>query len=246
MSLEISALRERAKELRCLYQVQDALADRSQTPPKVFVRVLEAMPAGWQRPSSTGARIQYLGRSYVGPGYLREGVRLRSPIRLGTSDVGLIEVVDSSEGAEFLVEERELLSAIASRLSEYLEWKHTQLLADYLPAPSEHWRWREHYALALVAQLDRARFGVSRVLLGGSTGSGDAGAGSDIDLYVDFHGTAAQRAELTVWIEGWSLCLTELATQQTGYRVAGGLIDLHWIDASTDPRTLHDLRELKP
>lgn len=254
----IKNLQERAKELRCLYRIQDAVADRSQVPATVFLRVLEAIPDGWQHPAHTGACIEYLGRSYVGPGYSREGSRIRSPIRLGNTAVGYIEVANStlerdgallatslsSDGGDFLPEEHELLSAIAKQLGEYLEWKHTQLLGARLPNVDEHWRWREQYAEALVARLERERFGVARVLLGGSTEAGSAGPGSDIDLFVEFHGSEEQRRDLGSWIEGWSLCLAELAYRKTGYQVTGGLIDLHFLDSSTDPRHMHAYREL--
>jgi hypothetical protein len=255
---DVEGLQERAKELRCLYRVQDALADRSQNPATVFMRVLEAIPDGWREPDHTGACIDYLGRSYVGPGYSRDGSAMSAPIRLGNSEVGSIQVVHSgvaiqadplnpsstSGAGVFLREERQLLSVIARRLGEYLEWKHTQLLGAGLPNVDEHWRWRENYAEALAAQLDRARFGVSRVLLGGSTERGTAGPGSDIDLFVEFEGNDEQRRELSAWIEGWSLCLAELGYRKTGYRVTGGLIELHFLDASTDPRSIHEYRML--
>lgn len=60
---DIHALRERAKELRCLYAIDSAVSDRGQTPATVFLRVLQEIPAGWQHPESTGAHIEYLGRS---------------------------------------------------------------------------------------------------------------------------------------------------------------------------------------
>ena len=254
---DIRSLRERAKELRCLYRVHEAVADTSLSPPSVFLRVLEAIPDGWRFPSRTGARIEYLGRSYVGPGFSSEGSRMQAPLRLGGAQVGNIDVVvappepdaapdATPDGDPFLPEEQELLEAVASRLESYLEWKHTQMLVDRIPSATEHWRWREQYAIALSDRLDRTRFGVARLLLGGSTENGQAGPGSDIDLFVDFRGTAEQRRELLVWIEGWSECLAEFAYRHTGYRIPGGVIDLHWIDASKGPRHLQGLRELAP
>lgn len=74
-------LRERAKELRCLYAIHDILRERDQSPPQAFARVVEAVPAGWQRPSAVGARIHYLGRNYVGPGFSSASPTISEPIR---------------------------------------------------------------------------------------------------------------------------------------------------------------------
>lgn len=249
---DIHSLQERAKELRCLYQVQEAVSDRVQPLTSVFLRIVEVIPDGWQFPAQTGARIEYLGHSYVGPGYHYEGERMSEPLMLGDKELGSIEVVlsagvDFNQPVEnaFLPEEKQLLTTIAIRLSEYLEWKHTQMLGGRIAGPIDHWRWREAYAEALKERLNWARLGVSRLFIGGSTENGQAGPGSDIDLLIEFHGSAQQRLELHAWIEGWGSCLSEVVYRKTGYYIGESLIDLHWIDASTDPRILNDYRELK-
>ncbi|MDF1665769.1 MAG: nucleotidyltransferase domain-containing protein [Planctomycetota bacterium] len=244
---EVDALRERAKELRCIYQVNDIVSDRRQSPAEIFLRVLGILPAGWQRPATTGGRIEYLGHSYVGPGYSREGSSITAPLQLWKTEVGRLEVADCSPGNNnpvFLPEEKELLQSITRRLGEYLEWKHTQLMSERMPGATDHWIWRERYATAIAAALEPERFGVTRLFVGGSTELGQAGSGSDIDLYIEFSGTDEQHRDLTLWFEGWSCCLAELAFQQTGYRFSNDLLDLHWIDAKTDPRKLTSWREL--
>jgi hypothetical protein len=246
---ELHELRERAKELRCLYEVSAAVSDRDLPPSTVFLRILEIIPRGWQRPKSVGARIEYLGHGYVGPGFASEGHSLQVPIRVGSTEVGSIRVTDDAPDvapeSAFLEEERELLESIANRIGEYLDWKHTQLLSGRSPSTtSAHWRWRAAYAAALAATLDGARFGVSRFFLTGSVESGHAGPGSDVDVVIEFVGTDEQRRELTLWLEGWSLCLAELAFQQTGYRLRSGLLDVRWITPGADPRSLTDLQEL--
>jgi hypothetical protein len=245
-----AALQERAKELRCLYEVNAAVSDRAARPSAVFLRVLSAIPEGWQRPESAGARIEYLGRSYVGPGFTSLGQRISAALKLFGVRVGHVEVSESAAlepGAEaFLAEERQLLETIAMRLGEYLEWKHTQLLGERLSQAGEHWRWRQAYVEALVAALDGERFGVRRVFLGGSTESGEAGPGSDVDLFVEHSGTEVQRHELGLWLEGWSACLAEIAYQQTGYRMPGGLLDVHFLDAASAQRLALELREVQP
>ncbi len=249
MMHELRNLRERAKELQCLYRVHEIVSRRSQTPAHTFIRVLETIPAGWQRPESTGARIAYLGRHYVGPGFSSSDHAIAEPICLDQVEVGRIEVSDTAIGridsASFLDEERELLRNIAHRLGDYLEWKHTELLGDRATPGSVHWRWRDGYAEALAGALDAARFGVSAVYLGGSTEAGQAGPGSDIDLLIVFHGTEAQRAHLTHWLEGWSLCLGELALQQTGCGFVNGILNIQWTAQAPDLRHRPDLRPLR-
>jgi hypothetical protein len=246
---EIRALQERAKELRCLYAVDAAVSDRGQTPAEAFSRVLREIPAGWQRPESAGACIEYLGRSYVGPGFSREGPSMSEQLRLWDVPVGFIRVSDHGEealgsDAPFLPEEAELLRRIAARLGEYLEWKHTELLGERSAARRNHWAWRERFASALADRLDRERFGISRIFLGGSTARGDAGPGSDIDLSLVFQGSAEQRRDLAAWLDGWSVCLGEVALQQTGQPFPEGILNVRWLDRDPDARELFELREL--
>ncbi|QQR76044.1 MAG: nucleotidyltransferase domain-containing protein [Holophagales bacterium] len=92
--------------------------------------------------------------------------------------------------------------------------------------------------------MDPTRFGVSRIFLGGSTARGHAGPGSDIDLYVVFAGSEPQRHELSAWLEGWSLCLGEVALQQTGQPFPGGILNVQWLKQEPDMRQRLELHEL--
>lgn len=241
-SQELDALRERAKELRCLYRINQAVARREAPPHAVFHEVLEGIPDGWQVPEETGARIEYFSRSYVGPRFeARRDHRMTARLRMFGTDVGLIEVTSSEE---FLPEEQELIESIAARLSDYLEWKHQQLGSDRIGGGTEHWSWRETFAQRLADNVDRARFGVDRIYLGGSTGAGNAGPGSDIDLVILFRGTNDQRRALDLWLEGWSLCLAEISYQHTGYHVTGGLLDIRYVEEEPSAMERFHLREL--
>ncbi len=92
----------------------------------------------------------------------------------------------------------------------------------------DHWQWRQQMAERIAEQLDPKRFGVKELYLLGSTKTGMAQAGSDIDLLVHFAGSPQQKRELDNWFEGWSLCLDEMNYIRTGYK-AGGLLDIHYI-----------------
>ena len=231
---EVLALREREKELRCLYRVSEIVAARNEGIESAFEQVLAAIPFGWQRPDQTAARISYFGRDYVGTGFIESAANLAKPLRLWGVPVGSIEVSHRVEEQEleistFLDEEAVLLASISDRLSGFLEWKQTELLGLRVPARPEHWQWREEQAKMIATRLDARAYGVEALYLGGSTHHGTAGPASDIDLFVVFRGDDTQRRELAAWFEGWSNCLAEIAYRRTGYAFEHGLLDIQWL-----------------
>jgi predicted nucleotidyltransferase len=92
----------------------------------------------------------------------------------------------------------------------------------------EYWRWRMRMAERIAAEIDPERLGVQAMYIFGSTKNASAGPSSDIDLLVHFRGDEAQRKELEVWLEGWSLCLGEMNFLRTGYATES-LLDVHII-----------------
>ena len=94
--------------------------------------------------------------------------------------------------------------------------------------PDRFWLWRFRIAEHIASNLDPERYGVVGFYVTGSTQNATAGPGSDIDIVLHFRGTPQQRADLGLWLEGWSLCLDEMNYLRTGYR-AGGLLDVHLI-----------------
>ncbi|MCG3126578.1 MAG: hypothetical protein CHACPFDD_01429 [Phycisphaerae bacterium] len=96
------------------------------------------------------------------------------------------------------------------------------------PPHEQFWRWRLRMAKRLAAQLDAARFGVAGLYVFGSTESGAAGPGSDIDLLVHFRGDAVQRVGLENWLDGWGRALAEMNYLRTGYRTPT-LLDVHFV-----------------
>ena len=89
-----------------------------------------------------------------------------------------------------------------------------------------HWRWRLTMARRIAASLDAARFGVKAFYVFGSTKNATAAANSDLDVIVHHTGSAEQRRELELWLEGWSLSMAESNHLRTGYR-SEGLLDVH-------------------
>jgi pyruvate,water dikinase len=94
--------------------------------------------------------------------------------------------------------------------------------------PDRFWLWRFRIAEHIASQLDPQRYGVAGFYVAGSTQNATAGPASDIDIIIHFRGTPRQRADLLLWLEGWSLCLDEMNYLRTGYR-SGGLLDVHLV-----------------
>ena len=104
-----------------------------------------------------------------------------------------------------------------------------------------HWRWRHQIASSCRA-VDPDRFGVVATYLLGSTKNATAGPESDIDILIHFRGTESQRKELTTWLQGWSLCLSEINYLITGHKTRG-LLDIHMIsDLDIKNRTAFAVR----
>lgn len=242
---DVAALRERAKELRCIYDVGAALARREDPPQGAFAGVLAAIPSGWQYPDDTTCRIEYFGRTHAREDFVDTPWKLRAPILVVRVPVGAIEVAYLHEHP-FLEQERELLDRIARRLGEFLEWKHRELGGERIGADPEYWRWRERFAERIAARLDPKRFGVERMYLFGSTQSGEAGVSSDIDLLFVHTGDERSKRDLQLWLEGWSLCIAEANHQLTGLP-SDGLLDAHVVDATEADARLQALeRQGKP
>ena len=108
-----------------------------------------------------------------------------------------------------------------------LEQGKRTLESDTIPS-DVHWRWRLQAAETIAAHLEPERFGVKGIYVFGSTKNATAGPASDIDLLIHFQGTPEQRQELLTWLEGWSLSLSEMNYQRTGFQTAG-LLDIHLV-----------------
>ena len=60
----LASLQERAKELNCLYRIDDILKNLDEPLDSIFARIIEALPPGWQYPDVCQAKITYDGKEY--------------------------------------------------------------------------------------------------------------------------------------------------------------------------------------
>ncbi len=99
---------------------------------------------------------------------------------------------------------------------------------DTFQVTDDHWRWRLRMAEHIAAEVDPDRFGIKGMYVFGSSKNATAGPGSDIDLIVHVDDNEETRRQLEMWLEGWSLCLSELNYLRTGYRTEG-LLDVKMV-----------------
>ena len=110
----VNELKERAKELNCLYKVQELLNDRKKTVDDVLRGIIEVLPPGWQYPEICQAKIEYQNLSYKSDHYQETPWVLNSDIVIQNEIVGMISVCYTEERplideGPFLKEERKLV-----------------------------------------------------------------------------------------------------------------------------------------
>lgn len=120
------ALRERVKELRCLYDVSALLSDGSVPLDGRLQRIAERIPAGWQHPEIAAARLVVGDRAFASPGWGAVRHRQHVELRSGGGPAGELEVAytndpPGSPPEVFLEEEGLLLEELARRLGAALE-----------------------------------------------------------------------------------------------------------------------------
>jgi len=123
-------LRERAKELNCLYEVQELLNRSGTTLDDICEGIIRVIPPGWQYPDVCQAEISYGGRGYRSTRFQESPWRQGADIVVQDEVVGRINVYYTeerppSDEGPFLKEERKLINTIAEQLGFYI--LHEQL-----------------------------------------------------------------------------------------------------------------------
>jgi len=121
-------LSERAKELNCLYRIEEILNQRNITVQEVCQLVIEAIPPGWQHPEVCQAEIVVGENRYHSPGFVRTAWVQGADLLIQEKVIGRISVYytaerESADHGPFLKEETRLIHSIADRLSHFLMYR---------------------------------------------------------------------------------------------------------------------------
>lgn len=119
-------LRERVKELHCLYGISKLVSEPGSTLEVILQGVVDLIPPAFQHPDATWARIALKNSEYRSGGFAETDSTLIRPIvvrsdPIGTLEVGCLSETVSEEGSLFLEEEQILLTTIAERLGRIIE-----------------------------------------------------------------------------------------------------------------------------
>jgi hypothetical protein len=121
----IQSLQERAKELSCLYRVEEILNRQDEPLEVIFRSVIEAIPAGLQYPDVCQVSMRIDGRQYASAGYRPTPWSISVPLKRGAEIAGELEVsysaqMSDADSGPFLRDEVRLMHAIAERVSAYV------------------------------------------------------------------------------------------------------------------------------
>jgi predicted nucleotidyltransferase len=250
-SKALGGLKERAKELKCLYAVEELMQDPDKDIREIIKALLNIIPLGWQYTTVCECRIIYEGEHFITEDFKESEWFHTAEINIDGNIAGEVQIyytqfIRLTDDSQFLPEEQKLLNTIAERLSRYIFTqklkKSVEVLSKSDEQPQlpeelkvvlttesdEHWKWRYRISEVLASKMDMKRYGVKAIYLIGSSKNANAGPSSDIDLMIHFIGDEKQRCQLKAWIEGWSFSLGYYNQLRTGHKV-DQLIDLHII-----------------
>ena len=122
---EINELKERVKELNCLYSLTNIVKDNSLTFNEAVEKILKVIPQAWQYPKNACAKItignkEYKTKKFVETKWLLQSNIIFDSKKIGTLSIYYIEKKPELDEGPFLNEERRLIDAIADFLGRFL------------------------------------------------------------------------------------------------------------------------------
>ena len=121
----IDDLKERAKELNCLYKVQELLNDSKSTLSDICKEIIETIPPGWQYSDICKAKITYEDLTFQSTDFVNTpwvqsvDIIIQEDVR-GQISVYYTEEMPEADEGPFLKEERKLLKTIAEQFGLYV------------------------------------------------------------------------------------------------------------------------------
>jgi len=123
---QMDKLKERVKELDCLYGLTEIVKNKNLSQDEVLNKIIKLIPPAWQYPSITCSRITVEGKEYKTKNFKETKWSQVSNIivddkKIGTLEVYYLEEKPQVDEGPFLIEERRLIDAISDLLGKYIE-----------------------------------------------------------------------------------------------------------------------------
>ena len=127
----VAALRERVKELTCLYGIAQIAGQPGVSLDEILQGIVELLPPAWQYPEITSARITFDGASYTSPEPCDSPHKQTADIIINGVSRGTIEMIYSeqrprADEGPFLKEERNLINAVAKQVALTVERRQAE------------------------------------------------------------------------------------------------------------------------
>jgi signal transduction histidine kinase len=124
-------LRERVKELNCLYSITNLVEQEGITLEQILQGTVDIIPIAWQYPEVTCSRMVLEDRYYLSTNFIETIWSQSQAILVGGTPAGFLQVCYVEEKPEmdegpFLKEERSLLKVIAERIGGIIERKQAE------------------------------------------------------------------------------------------------------------------------
>jgi len=160
-------LQERAKELNCLYEIEELLNKPDADIDEVCRGIVRAIPPGWQYPDNCVAKITIEGRTCTSPNFRETPWVQSADIVIQGQVVGNVSVyylreMPRADDGPFLKEETRLLDTIVDRVGHFIQYNRMkQVFHEYQTARkslSEHKVEEWRVALNLLRRTDHDLF----------------------------------------------------------------------------------------
>ena len=125
------SLNERAKELKCLFEIETLLSGADKKPAQALQEVVDRIGSGWQYADICQAEIEYAGMLFKSSEHELTEWYLEQDMTANESFFGKLRVFYTEERpfedeGPFLTEEVRLIQSLADRLGTFLLFKHLE------------------------------------------------------------------------------------------------------------------------
>lgn len=161
------ALQERAKELNCLYRIEEAMNTPNTTIDEVIKKTIDAIPPGWQYVDICKVKVDLEDKSYSSPDFIETEWILSSDIKVQDKIVGSLNIYytekrPNADHGPYLKEEVKLAQTIADRIGNFIlyhQMKHVfQDLNSAKKVLKDDRRGEWRVVLDLLKQTDRSLY----------------------------------------------------------------------------------------